>query len=163
MSLTVEAVYEDGLLKPVQPLPFAQHQKVTVTVDANVNVARQTAGMIQRTDGLDAAAVRSGCLPEEGYQSGLEQRFRELVRQWKGATEFMSSSTEMVLHPAYQQIIGMGPSALPLLIAELRRDPDHWFAALKSISGDDPVPAEDRGKVPRMVQAWVSWGEKRGY
>ena len=25
MSLTVEAVYEDGLLKPVQPLPLAQH------------------------------------------------------------------------------------------------------------------------------------------
>ena len=163
MSLTVEAVYEDGLLKPVQPLPFAQHQKVTVTVDANVNVARQMGGMIPQKADLDTAAVRSGCLPEEGHHSGLEERFRELVRQWKDATEFMSSSTEMVLHPAYQQIIGMGPSALPLLIAELRRDPDHWFAALKSISGDDPVPAEDRGKVPRMVQAWVAWGEKRGY
>lgn len=93
----------------------------------------------------------------------LEDRFRELVCQWKEATEFTSSSTEMVMHPAYQQISGMGPAALPLLIVELRRDPDHWFAALKSISGDDPVPAQDRGKVQRMTEAWLAWGEKRGY
>jgi hypothetical protein len=99
------------------------------------------------------------CPPE----TRLEDRFRELVRQWKGATEFTSSSTAMVMHPAYQQIIGMGPAVLPLLIAELRRDPDHWFAALKAISGEDPVPPSDRGNVQRMVQAWLAWGKNHGY
>ena len=100
---------------------------------------------------------------ETADASFIEQRFRRLASEWKEATKFMSSNTSMVMHPAYQQIIGMGPSALPLLIAELRRDPDHWFAALKSISADDPVPPEDRGKVQRMVQAWLVWGEKHGY
>ncbi len=112
----------------------------------------------------DLSGAASSAVLENGpAEARLDERFQELVRQWKRATEFTSSSTEMVLHPAYQQIIGMGPAALPLLIRELRRDPDHWFAALKSISGDDPVPAEDWGRVPRMVQAWLAWGEQHGY
>lgn len=32
MALTVEAVYENGVLKPEKPLPLSEHQKVTVTV-----------------------------------------------------------------------------------------------------------------------------------
>ena len=34
MSITVEAVYEDGVLKPVQPLPLKEHEKVAVTVQS---------------------------------------------------------------------------------------------------------------------------------
>jgi predicted DNA-binding antitoxin AbrB/MazE fold protein len=34
MSLTVEAVYENGVLKLAQPLPFPEHEKVQVTVQA---------------------------------------------------------------------------------------------------------------------------------
>ncbi|TMQ35190.1 MAG: DUF104 domain-containing protein, partial [Planctomycetota bacterium] len=33
MALTVEAVYENGVLKPVQPLPLKEHEKVRVTVE----------------------------------------------------------------------------------------------------------------------------------
>jgi predicted DNA-binding antitoxin AbrB/MazE fold protein len=33
MSLTIEAVYENGVLKPVQPLPLAEHEKVRITVE----------------------------------------------------------------------------------------------------------------------------------
>jgi predicted DNA-binding antitoxin AbrB/MazE fold protein len=32
MGLTIEAVYENGVLKPTQPLPFKEHEKVTITV-----------------------------------------------------------------------------------------------------------------------------------
>ena len=99
--------------------------------------------------------------PEPSTQ--VERRFRELVRQWKEATAFMSSATDMATHPAYQQIIGMGKEALPLLLDELRREPDHWFWALKAITGEDPVALADRGKVGRMAQAWLDWDKKRGY
>jgi predicted DNA-binding antitoxin AbrB/MazE fold protein len=34
MSLTVEAVYEDGVLKLAQPLPPGEHERVQVTVEA---------------------------------------------------------------------------------------------------------------------------------
>lgn len=33
MAITVEAVYEDGVLKPTKPLPFQEHEKVSVTVE----------------------------------------------------------------------------------------------------------------------------------
>jgi predicted DNA-binding antitoxin AbrB/MazE fold protein len=33
MTITVEAVYENGVLRPVQPLPLDERQKVQVTVD----------------------------------------------------------------------------------------------------------------------------------
>ncbi len=46
MALTVEAVYENGVLKPAQPLPLKEHEKVTVTVAPAVSLARQTAGMV---------------------------------------------------------------------------------------------------------------------
>jgi predicted DNA-binding antitoxin AbrB/MazE fold protein len=32
MSLEIDATYEDGVLKPDQPLPLAEHQRVKVTV-----------------------------------------------------------------------------------------------------------------------------------
>ena len=32
MTLTVEAIYENGVLKPIQPLPFKEHERVTLTV-----------------------------------------------------------------------------------------------------------------------------------
>jgi predicted DNA-binding antitoxin AbrB/MazE fold protein len=33
MALTVEAVYENGVLRPAQPLPPKEHEKVHVTVE----------------------------------------------------------------------------------------------------------------------------------
>ncbi|MFL5245170.1 MAG: antitoxin family protein [Gemmataceae bacterium] len=33
MAFTVEAVYENGVLKPAQPLPFKEHEKVSITVE----------------------------------------------------------------------------------------------------------------------------------
>lgn len=33
MAITVEAVYENGVLKPEKPLPLREHQKVMVTVE----------------------------------------------------------------------------------------------------------------------------------
>jgi predicted DNA-binding antitoxin AbrB/MazE fold protein len=33
MPITVEAVYEGGVLKPAQPLPLKEHEKVRLTVE----------------------------------------------------------------------------------------------------------------------------------
>src|SRR3989442_287236 len=80
----------------------------------------------------------------------LVRRFRDLVRAWKEAKVFTSSGTDIALQPAYQQIIGIGKDALPLIFDELRREEDHWFWALKAITGEDPVPPGDRGNLPKM-------------
>ena len=46
MAITVEAVYEDGMLKPAQPLPFKEHEKVQVTVSSPANWVQETAGIL---------------------------------------------------------------------------------------------------------------------
>jgi predicted DNA-binding antitoxin AbrB/MazE fold protein len=46
MPITIEAVYENGVLKPIAPLPLREHETVEVTISPKVSVAQQTAGMI---------------------------------------------------------------------------------------------------------------------
>ena len=45
MSLTIEAIYENGVLKPAQPLPFREHEKVRVTVQPASNCVQATHGI----------------------------------------------------------------------------------------------------------------------
>lgn len=90
-------------------------------------------------------------------------RFNELADRWSGETLRLSSMTQIVLHPAYQQIIGMGPDALPLIFARLTHQPGHWFWALNAITGENPVQAEDLGDVRRMSDIWLQWAQTHGY
>lgn len=85
-----------------------------------------------------------------------------LANQWRTDTRWLSSTTEIAMHPAYQEIIGMGSDALPMILEELRADSDQWFWALKAISGVDPVPPRDRGIVKQMKGAWLEWGNAKG-
>ena len=65
MAITIEAVYEDGVLKPAQPLPLQEHAKVQITVKAAASRVRQTAGLIGWTGSQeDADLVALG--PELG-------------------------------------------------------------------------------------------------
>lgn len=43
--LLVEATYERGVLKPDQPLPLDEHQRVQISIVPAANRARATAGM----------------------------------------------------------------------------------------------------------------------
>jgi hypothetical protein len=52
--------------------------------------------------------------------------------------------------------------AVPLLLAELRREPDHWFVALQAITGTNPIPPSVCGDVENMTEAWLHWGEQHG-
>jgi hypothetical protein len=95
-------------------------------------------------------------------ERGLSERFHRLAAEWKVQTRFLSNPAQMVLLRPYQRIIGMGLPAVPLILEELRREPDHWFWALEAITEQDAVPPEDRGKVRRMAGAWIRWGEEQG-
>jgi predicted DNA-binding antitoxin AbrB/MazE fold protein len=50
MPLTVEAIYENGVLKPTGPLPLKEHEKVRVTIEAADNWVQRTAGIIPCAD-----------------------------------------------------------------------------------------------------------------
>ncbi len=107
------------------------------------------------------AAVRLSELSPSG--DDLRRVFRELAETWRRETGMLSSVTENCLHPAYQQIIGLGPPVVPLLLQELEREPDHWFWALSAITRADPVPPEDLGNMRRMAAKWLAFGREKGY
>lgn len=93
----------------------------------------------------------------------VRERFRHLAAKWKVESQHMSNVAQMAMLPAYQQIIGMGEPAVPLLLEELCREPDHWFWVLEAITQQNPVPGDAAGKVRLMAQAWVEWGVREGY
>lgn len=90
-------------------------------------------------------------------------KFTDLKREWEFDTALLSSITDMATHPSYQQIIGMGPSAVPLILSELKEKPGHWFWALQSLTGENPVLPSQRGRIKEMTEAWLCWGRNQGY
>jgi predicted DNA-binding antitoxin AbrB/MazE fold protein len=46
MTITVDAVYENGMLKLERPLPLKENERVRVTVEPELSPAQRTAGMI---------------------------------------------------------------------------------------------------------------------
>lgn len=93
----------------------------------------------------------------------LEDSFERLATQWHQAVAHHSSSSIRYNHPAYQEIIRLGEPVVPLLLRDLQTNRRHWFAALQAITGANPVPPEDAGKIDRMAEAWLEWGRRKGY
>lgn len=94
---------------------------------------------------------------------GIEKQFVELAARWKEETRFASKMKTISEHPAYRKIVAMGDKAVPLILADLEKTGDSWFMALREITGADPVPKENRGKMKETAYAWISWGHARGY
>ncbi len=46
MAIIVEATYENGVLKPAEPLPLSEHQKVQITVHTGESRVSSTAGLV---------------------------------------------------------------------------------------------------------------------
>jgi predicted DNA-binding antitoxin AbrB/MazE fold protein len=50
MSLTIGATYENGVLKPDQPLPLKEHEKVLLTIEPAAGRVQAAAGVIGCTE-----------------------------------------------------------------------------------------------------------------
>jgi len=46
MTITVDAIYENGILRLSDPLPFEEQQRVSVTVEPKYNWVQETAGIL---------------------------------------------------------------------------------------------------------------------
>ncbi len=98
------------------------------------------------------------------------RRFTELADRWERDTVFMSNSSRAVKHPAHREIISMGESVVPLLMERIQENLDgkreaggHWFYALHSITGANPVKHSERGNIQAVEEAWLEWGARNGY
>ena len=140
-SAITDRSYRDPRIIGAQPVILFKPWEATAAVS--------NGGLFEMTDSTDL--------------DGTESAFRKLADKWKQETAHLSSDHEMSMHPAYQRIIGMGPAVVPSLLAELKRDPNHWFWALRSITGENPVSENARGRLDAMITAWLDWGRSRGY
>lgn len=98
----------------------------------------------------------------------VEERFsQELlthIKRWKTETQHWSSLSKTITHSSYLRIIALAGhfrnnEVERVLLRELETEPDHWFAALAAITGENPVlPTHD---FDDAVSAWLEWGKVR--
>jgi len=101
--------------------------------------------------------------PTTGSAEALEQHVQQLLDCWRTETAHLSSSTRITGHPAYQELIALGPPVLPLLLRDLERTEDgHLSLALATITGAHPVSAEERGHIRKVAAAWLRWARETG-
>jgi hypothetical protein len=87
--------------------------------------------------------------------------FNLLMREWKQETSGYSSIDKKINHPSYRKIIKIGPEVITLILKELKREPGHWFAALRELTTDNPVQIQHRGNIAEMANDWLRWGRDK--
>jgi predicted DNA-binding antitoxin AbrB/MazE fold protein len=68
MTITVDATYEGGVLKPARPLPLSEHEQVRVTVESQLAVdvpSREMATEPARPTLAEQLVALANALPEE--------------------------------------------------------------------------------------------------
>lgn len=98
-------------------------------------------------------SISSGKMTEQRQFKGV---FDELSQQWRQDTKFLSSASQIVDHPAYQQIIEFGEPMLPFILEEVRNERGHWFFALHKITGHVPDNIQNL-TFAQIRQAWLDW------
>lgn len=93
-----------------------------------------------------------------------KDRFLQLADKWKKETALIGPVSKKSMQPEYQQIIGMGESAVPWILSDLRENgPADWFWALTAITGENPITKDIAGNMSSMTEAWLKWGKAAGY
>ena len=131
-------------------------RRIERSVDDGLN------GLWLNNNAMDGSHRPDGLL-DVFISNSVRDNFYILAKQWEKECPRGSDISEMVMSPAYQRIIGMGPHVIPLLLEQLERKPSHWFWALYALTGVDPIPPESQGKLKEMAEAWIAWGKRQGY
>ncbi len=67
MPKTIEAVYENGVFKPVSTVEVKEHSIVRLIIEEAASIARATSGIIpaKNSESIDQIALDTEFLPEE--------------------------------------------------------------------------------------------------
>jgi len=93
----------------------------------------------------------------------IKSEFHLAAAEWRERTMFVSSVSQLSDDPAMRRIVELGRLAVPLLLIELRTNPDQLCIALHEITGENPVPEEHYGHLPEIAKAWLQWGDENAY
>jgi hypothetical protein len=102
--------------------------------------------------------------PDAPPEETLEQKVQRLLTTWREAVAYISSSTVRSSHPAYRELIALGPAVLPFLFRDMEQTHDgHLSSALAAITGAQPVPPEEGGMIQKIAERWLAWARQNGY
>ena len=93
--------------------------------------------------------------------AAIAEEFDALANEWHAATDHLSVISDKVMHPAYQDMLGMGELAIPHIVRHLRKDRGWWFHALQHIARGDA--AADAASKDDAIKAWTNWAREQGY
>jgi predicted DNA-binding antitoxin AbrB/MazE fold protein len=81
MSENIQAIYENGVLRPLQPLHLNEHEIVWVSVEKRIdqNGVRSDAEMAQQQQAIGAFLDRMEKLPLRGPSDGFSNRDHDQV------------------------------------------------------------------------------------
>lgn len=132
------------------PFPAGRHNRAAVKViDPRGNEVMQV--------------IALGDFAYDAPSASARDEFNRLASEWKSGRRRGADVAQMIEHPAYRSIVGMGEQAIPLMLEELEHELDHWFPALREVAGTSPIPEESKGNLAKMREAWLQWGRDEGY
>lgn len=133
-----------------------EHRAAFILESAYRRIQDEKSALVTRIHRLAGAAIAE-C-------EATEDVFHRLAAEWKKGARNLSSVAKRTTLPAYQQIVGMGEDAVPLILSDLAQNgPDHWFWALAAITRHNPVTPAIEGDIRKMTEAWLKWGMDKGY
>jgi len=101
-------------------------------------------------------------IADTSADESIEARFGRLADDWSRETCHISSLSDLVKNPRYQQIISLGWPVVPYLLSDLESNKRFWFPALASITGLRPFDPKDACNYRQMTDAWLRWGKRKG-
>lgn len=141
----------------------ASHERLALRITpAGVTVIDLPMGAVVGVPTTDfPVGVASYSSPSLPAPEDLDTLFGRLTEEWRRDTILHSSPVEIALHPAYQQIIGLGRRVVPLILRDLAQRGGHWFWALRAITGEDP--ASEQTSMREAARIWLEWGRRNAY
>ncbi len=91
-------------------------------------------------------------------------RFLALAEPLERETRVLSNPNQMLRHPSVAALKEIGAAdVVPRILRRIDEYPVVWMTVLNDLTGENPVPERDWGRVLVMVRSWKDWGRARGY
>ena len=100
--------------------------------------------------------------PTPDPAENTKRDFQRLRQEWTEGVAGLSSPRAIAGHPAYREIIAMGPVALPPPLQDRRDNRGFWHPVLREITGANPAP-ECHGDLRSHDDAWIRWAQSQGH
>lgn len=90
----------------------------------------------------------------------LKDRFEILAKQWSDHCQqmrFSSIMADYLDHPAYRELVDLGTSAIPWIMARWPQDNLPWEFVLQKITGIAMIDDANEFSPPQVRKKWLDW------